>query len=449
MFRLLTLGAIAALMIYLLFLWPPIGMANNGDFGRLIWTYGMEAENRGQPDEFYNYVNLRYRFTKERQGFFESFSSEHITILPALFLHLLFGKDGWFDIRMMGLVHAATLFGAFALFLPLIEHWPQRRRVLAAVVSIFVFCDLYYLQLCNSFYTDAGAVFFLLLFAAAVARLALWNTRPLLCTWVAFGAGAMFAASKGQHAPLGVFVLAALWLVRGRMPWSALQWRAGAAVIVAGMAVALATTPRSYSATAFYNVVFHGILPQVENPEETLRDLGLDASLVRYKGTHAYSAESGMRDAAVKQTILERASMGRIALYYAMHPLVAAEHVRRAMRETSEQRVIGFANLPKMPHLRVRWTSHAFSFWSDAKRFVFYRKAWLYFAWCLFCIGAAVWAAGRHPLVLTMAAASVAALAIGSLADVLDGIRHLTVFTTMGDAMLLIALLSAGHMRKS
>ena len=142
MFRIVTLSAVAALMLYLLFLWPPIGMANNGDFGRLIWTFGMEAENRSQPDESYNYVNLRYRFTTERLGFFESFTSEYITILPALFLHLLFGKDGWFDIRMMGFVHAATLFAAFALFLPLIEPWPQRRRILAALTAIFVFCDL-------------------------------------------------------------------------------------------------------------------------------------------------------------------------------------------------------------------------------------------------------------------------------------------------------------------
>ncbi|MBL8219492.1 MAG: hypothetical protein JNL62_09685 [Bryobacterales bacterium] len=445
MFRYLTLGAIAALMLYLLFLWPPIGMANNGDFGRLIWTYGMEAENRNQPDEFYNYVNLRYRFTTERLGFFESFSSEHITILPALLLHLLFGKDGWFDIRMMGFVHAATLFTAFALFLPLIEHWPPRRRILAAAVAIFVFCDLYYLQLCNSFYTDAGAVFYLLLFAAAAARLALLNTHPRLHTAIAFAAGAMFAASKGQHAPLGIFVIAALYLLRANL---AGHWRSGAIVVALGMAIALATTPRSYSATAFYNVVFHGILPQVEDPEQALQSLNLDPALARFKGTHAYSAGSGMRDPATRQAILDKASMPRIALYYLGHPLIAAEHLRRAMRETSEQRVIGFANLPKMPHLRVRWTSHAFSFWSDAKRFTFYRKAWPYFAWCLFCIGAAVWTTGRHPLILTLAAASLTALAIGSLADVLDGIRHLTIFTTMGDLMLLIAMLTAAPMRK-
>lgn len=446
MFRWITLGAIAALMIYLLFVWPPIGMANNGDFGRLIWTYGMEAENRNQPDEFYNYVNLRYRFTTERLGFFESFSSEHITILPALFLHLLFGKDGWFDIRMMGFVHAATLFGAFALFLPLIEHWPQRRRIFAAMVSIFVFCDLYYLQLCNSFYTDAGAVFFLLLFAAAAARLALLNTHPRLHTAIAFVAGVMFAASKGQHAPLGVFVIAVLYLLRARLT---AHWGIGSTVIVLGMIVALATTPRTYSATAFYNVVFHGILPQVDHPEQTLQSLNLDPSLARFKGTHTYSGNSGMRDPAIKQAIMDKASMPRIALYYLGHPLIAAEHLRRAMRETSEQRVIGFANLPKIPHLRVRWTSHAFSFWSDAKRFTFYRKAWPYFAWCVLCIGTAVWITRRHPLVLVLAGASVAALAIGSLADVLDGIRHLTIFTTMGDLMLLIAMLTFRPMRKS
>ncbi|MFN7933112.1 MAG: hypothetical protein U0R19_07280 [Bryobacteraceae bacterium] len=446
MFRIVTLSAIAALMLYLLFLWPPIGMANNGDFGRLIWTFGMEAENRGQPDEFYNYVNLRYRFTTERLGFFESFTSEYITILPALLLHLLFGKDGWFDIRMMGFVHAATLFAAFALFLPIIEPWPARRRTLAALTAIFVFCDLYYLQLCNSFYSDAGAVFYLLLFAAACVRLAILNTHPRLHTAIAFLSGAMFAASKGQHAPLGLFVIAALYLLRDKLT---ARWPIGAALVALGMLAALATTPRSYSATAFYNVVFHGILPQVDNPEQTLATLHLDPALARFKGTHTYSADSGMRDPAVKEAITAQASMPRLAAYYIVHPLIAAEHIRRAMRETSEQRVIGFANLPKMPHLRVRWTSHAFSFWSDAKRFTFYRKAWPYFAWCLFCLVAAVVSTKKHPLILTLAAASLTALAIGSLADVLDGIRHLTIFTTMGDLLLFTALLTYGPMRKS
>ena len=448
MFRYTTLAVVAALLIYMVLLWPPLGMANNGDFGRLIWTYGMEAENRGQADEFYNYVNLRYRFTRERLGFFESFSSEHITILPALFLHLLFGKDGWFDIRMMGIVHAATLLGAFALFLPLIEDWGQRRRILGAAVAIFIFCDLYYVQLCNSFYSDAGAVFYMLLFCAAVARLALRNTHPRLHSALAIGAGTMLAASKGQHAPLGLFVIAVLWLLRDRVPW-----RAGTALVALGMAVALFTTPRSYAATAFYNVLFYGILPQAENPEVTIQEFGLDPALLRYKGTHAYSADSGMRDEVVKQAVMQKASMGRITVYYMAHPLVAAEHVRRAMRDTSEQRSIGFANLPKMPHLRVRWTSHAFSFWSDAKRFVFYRKAWPYFAWCLLLIAAGICAAWPaevpRRLVLILGAASLTALAIGSLADVLDGIRHLTIFTTMGDVMLLIALLSGRPMRKS
>ncbi|MBL8175140.1 MAG: hypothetical protein JNK48_10745 [Bryobacterales bacterium] len=446
MFRCITLGAVAALMVYLLFVWPPIGMANNGDFGRVIWTYGMEAENRDQPGEFYNYVNLRYRFTRERLGFFESFSSEHITILPALLLHLLLGKDGWFDIRMMGFVHAAALFGAYALFLPLIENWPRRRRTLAAIVSIFLFCDLYYLQLCNTFYTDAGAVFYFLLFAAAAARLSLLNTHPRLHTAVAFISGAMFAAAKGQHAPLGVFVIAAFYLLRGRL---AAEWRIGASVVAIGMIAALATTPRTYSATAFYNVLFHSILPQSGSATETLDWFGLDRSLARFSGTHTYSANSAMREPELKAAITEKASMRRIAAYYVAHPLTAVENMRRAMHETSEQRVIGFANLPYMPHLRVRWTSHAFSFWSDAKRFTFYRKAWPYFLWCLFSIGAAVVATRRHPLILMLAGASLTALGIGSLADVLDSIRHLTVFTTMGDLMLLIALLAWRPMRKS
>src|SRR4029077_4578619 len=115
-----VLAAAVFVLGWQLMLPPVVGVANNGDFGKLLGRYSLGAPIEHEAD----FADTRYEFDARYRYESGFHSSESILIGAALALNTVLSKDGSFDLRLMGLIHGALLMTALVLFLPLLDPLP-------------------------------------------------------------------------------------------------------------------------------------------------------------------------------------------------------------------------------------------------------------------------------------------------------------------------------------
>jgi hypothetical protein len=102
--EILLIALFAACVAFQLFVPPSVGMANNGDFARLIGRFSLGPENRDASDE-YHYFTKHWIYHRSYQWVSDNFSSELIPIGAALLYGWIFDSYH-FNIRILGAIHA-------------------------------------------------------------------------------------------------------------------------------------------------------------------------------------------------------------------------------------------------------------------------------------------------------------------------------------------------------
>jgi hypothetical protein len=138
--RFLPSLVLAAILGYQLFVPPSIGLADNGDFAKIIGTFGLGASS---TDE-YRYVHLTYRFEPQHHWTSEFHSSETLLAALAVGLNHVFSKDGSFDLRWMGQIHALLVLLAGYLLTGLVAGVSGWRLWCFWTIAIFCFSDVMY-----------------------------------------------------------------------------------------------------------------------------------------------------------------------------------------------------------------------------------------------------------------------------------------------------------------
>src|SRR6185369_6299378 len=97
--------------MYELFTPPVVGMANNGDFGKMIARFNLGAPFENE----FKYAATKYNCDLKYHYDSGIYSSELIFVYAALGLNHLVARDGLVDIRAIGAVHSALFL--FTLYL--------------------------------------------------------------------------------------------------------------------------------------------------------------------------------------------------------------------------------------------------------------------------------------------------------------------------------------------
>jgi len=112
LFKLETIAVIivAVFLVGLLMIKPIIGVADNGDFERIMITTGLEYKTSDYNEKYFNYVNREYLSTSPFVNGIRYFSSTLIFVLAAKFINsiVLFNK-GIFDIRFLAVLYCCML----------------------------------------------------------------------------------------------------------------------------------------------------------------------------------------------------------------------------------------------------------------------------------------------------------------------------------------------------
>lgn len=305
-----ALGAAAVILIYQLCVPPILGLADQGDFAKIIGHFGYGPEDKS-PDLKYAFVERTYVPDPTfRQRDWEQWTSEYLFVQSALLLNKLISRDAKLDIVVVGMVHMLVFLAAFARLL--FRTKTCRAAPLLWLAALLVLTDAGYVAYWNSFYPEpASCLFFLLLLSESLAICqASHVSRLQIARWSLWAV--LWVMAKPQNAPLGV-VLALFSL---RLRTSALPF----VLIGTAAVVSVMTIPLSTQRAATYNQVFMAILPDSTQPAADLQSLGLPADLVRYSGTGAWSAGTAFTEMESSGLIGIRVTPATVARFYLSHP---------------------------------------------------------------------------------------------------------------------------------
>jgi hypothetical protein len=434
----------AAILTYQLFIPPVVGLADQGDFARIIGTFGYAPEDRSATIAF---VAEKYvPDPAARKPEWEQPSSEYLFVASAILLNKVISPDGKLDIVVIGAVHVLAFLAAFTRLL-LVTKQIRVSPVLWSI-GLVALTDVGYAAYWNSFYAEpASCIFFLLLAAESIAicnsesvsprQIALWSLWAIL-----------FVMAKAQNAPLGIL----LTLFSMRLCWWTKERATRQLAILASALIAAATLfnivtiPARVQWADAYNHMFLAILPESRNPSADLKAFGLEPALAKYSGTGAWSPGSAFHEMVESGLIGNQFTHATIARFYLQHPTRIWRHAKTLLPIAFSLRPEWCGNFERTAGRPPGARSAAFTLWSGFHEQVLRRMGKLILI--LLCLSPAIAAtawiycpARRRPIELffLLSICCLTAFLVAALGDAWDNVKHLFLFNLMLDACLIFA----------
>ncbi|RUS47220.1 hypothetical protein [Cohnella sp. AR92] len=373
--RLATLLA-SLLIVGLIMLPPVVGVADNGDFARVMGAAGIAPLD---PQESYAERYFRHAHSNFAYGSFlkGGYVSTHVVFVAFSGLVARLLQEPLYDIRSLGLCYMTALLLAFSLF---IRHMPElsKRRsnmILAAALSIafaFVFMDIGYLAYFQSFFGEPYAMVGMLLSIASAVSLASSKHPSAKLLALFIGSAMAVTTAKIQYAPLGVVFAALAWRMAplaDRGEWRR-QARAGALLLAAGTVAMMLAAPNRLVHTNLYQSIFYGVLKDSPSVMADLEELGIPPKYASLAGTNYFQKDTAIpqRDAGLRQDVLERLNHRTIALFYLKHPERLIDKMNKAARAGTAIRPYYLGNYDKEEGKADGSLSYRFSAWSEFKK---------------------------------------------------------------------------------
>lgn len=311
-----------------LFFKPIIGMADNGDFYRIISTNDVYQLNRNDDDLFNGYFNKEYGIYKYNNDSKTNFiSTQSIFIKVAVSISQLFNKDYILDIRYMSWMFLLTeAIGIYLIVKALTNSLDNYKyKLIIAAVTIFIFCDNAYLAYYNSFYGEALNISFFLLSIGILLYAIEFNKLNKIYSMLAFGITSfIFLGSKQQLAPVGI--LMAIIVVRLGFKqkeklikifslFLAVFFIASSIFFYKGIAGDFKYINR-------YHSMNRGILLYELNPDEVMKYFNINEQYSLLQETTFYDDITlvNLYDEKLVDEYYEKFSTGNVISYYISHP---------------------------------------------------------------------------------------------------------------------------------
>lgn len=366
----LVLGMIAWVLIQNLLFLPSVGLADNGDFGRMMAKVGLEHHSDIQAERYNYYFDRLYKIVPPTTPIIGDFiSSEVFFQLAAFWIGLPFAINGLWDIRFLGGVHIFGLLLGVASVLYAVRGIGLRQRLLAAGFLILTLTDLRLTAYFNSFYSEPAFLIFLLYWLAAGLAWIQKAGRNWPALVFFYGLSGLIITVKPQDTLLG-FLFAAGGLGIALLKKDRLQLTLSAIFSVGLILVTLVyfqLTPQRFKRANLFNIVFHDILA-TSNTNEGLDFFNLPRDLASYKGRDYYEEGSLVNDPKFVREFFQRSGYSDVIRYYLSHPKWVFEQLNRGLPQVFQMRLDFLGNYeqesgqPPLSHVQ------RFTFWSDFKQ---------------------------------------------------------------------------------
>ena len=440
-----AIALFAALVAFQIFVPPTIGLANNGDYSKLIGRFSLGPQDPTNPDER-DYYEQRWRYDRAYHWVSDNYSSEIVPLALALGIGRIFDSRT-FDMRILGAIHAALWIGCFAAALPLFRRLPRWPAYAITLAAIFIFTDVSYVAYLNSFHTDTVAFLFLAWTIVIAQRMASLDWIGWIPFMALLFSSLLFITAKPQHSLTGIL----LWPI---VVWLALSLP-GRAARVAGMllacsipvaaAVTLQHVPEPERKVEMFNAIFAKLLKNSPSPAADLRELGLPPNLQHWIGAYADEPDQPTLRPEVRDALTRRVHV--LLAWFAMrHPLRTFDLVYADLGWPAAHRRPPFlGNYERRTGLPPHTLARSFFWWSEFRSFWFTVARWHVLVWYALFIAVSCWWLWRHGtltacIALILAVQGLLELGFAALGDIGETDRHLWLFHVVTDITIFFAL---------
>lgn len=284
-----------AITVYVLYNPPYPGVADQGDFQRVMGVAGllMDADS---DSYFFRYVVKEYDMVGINPLRLAGIIPTTSMIYPIAAAKLICRTAGMnvFNTHILSAVYCLMYISSILLCLNLLEIKKESTFIFCGLISLFILLDGNYLIWFNSLYGEPMMIIGMLIFAASCLYLIKSEKPGIKELALLFFSSLLFIGAKLQcisALPLVVFIIVRIVFAKKEifhigktrlyvfLPAILLIYYCG------GIYVDLNNT---CGKDTKYNSVFYGILKNSENPEKDLEMLGLPADLAVEAGKHAY-----------------------------------------------------------------------------------------------------------------------------------------------------------------
>lgn len=325
--------------IGVLFIPPQAGIADQGDFDRVMSISGLSLSDSyiNNPDftRFYNYIVTDYKITDLDDTFkiFTSSSLTYIIILISTICKLL--GETIFKTQYLAIVYSIIYILAFSIILKSLNIKNIEKLIVVSLLILFIFFDGNYLVWFNSLYGEPMMLSTLLLFIASVLNYIQYKyviKRTENITFkiaFIFLSAFLFLGSKLQVSTTLPFIM---FLII-KITWENIHSLNRSITIslfiliciIINYPIEISLNSNNLCRDTEYNSVFYGVLNGSKTPEQDLMDLGLNPDMANEAGKHAYLDSSEYvkyipRSEITSKEFYNKMSNSKLAKFYLTHP---------------------------------------------------------------------------------------------------------------------------------
>lgn len=364
--------AAAVIAIWLLFTGTFVGVADNGDFLRIMGTTGLNYYNAIETyeDRFFNFAHSHFAYDRFFRGFYPS--TQIFLVVIARLIGLIFDGTA-FDIRYLGAIYVVLLMISGFLLIKYNKSKSLVTGITLAVLMLFVFFDIGYLAYFNSLFGEPVSFVFLLL-TLALGLLLTKQERPSTRMLILFFVSVLFlVCSKTQNAPIGIG-FALIGLRYARLKVNDMNWRRLAlifSVVTFFISVAMyVAAPKDFKHINIYQTVFFGILNGSPDVDSDLKELGLPSRLSVLAGTNYFQTDTLIKqdDPSLTSEFYDRISHVDVLIFYLKHPARLLVKMEYASENGMNIRPYYLGNYEKSVGKASGAMSFDYSVWSEFKK---------------------------------------------------------------------------------
>ena len=381
---------------FALFVPPLIGLADNGDFGRIMLPNGLRHERQRNPNDYFGYFNYRYD-KLQYYNEVKADKSTHSTIIKAaIALDDLFTKDKKFDIRFLAVINLAILALAIYWLVEVVQRMLDNKvlKYIMGLAAVVIFGDIGYTAYFNSFFGECVAYSFFLLSIAALLRFSVDQDVKMRYIVIFLFSSLIFIGSKNQYSLNGVlcfFILGSLLLLKVPNWKKVLTVVLGSGLLVFSIWMYQVIDEKIYLINK-YHTITRGVLLFEPDAQNIVKKIGLDEQFALLAGTIYFDKTPVIdpKHEILMDSFYPRYDIFSVALYYLKDPKAFAKIMKFGLKNSFAIRPEVLGNFARDSGRSYGEKANFFSLWSYIKENHVPNSAQFVYFFLIICLSMAI-----------------------------------------------------------
>lgn len=356
-----------------LFMEPLIGLADNGDFYRVIISNDLIHEIEWTEEDFFGYFTTTYdRLQHYNESGSETYTSQNFIIDMAMILDNMFNRNTKFDIRFLALICLLVLTIGIYWIVEIVQGMTDNKKIqyFLAFITVIIFGDIGYISYFNSFFGEAVAYPFYILSIAAILKFARegMKIRYLVIFVVA---NIIFFGSKNQLALngiLGLLLLLILAFIIKDIRKKALSIVLAFILLITSVTMYVAIDDGIHLINK-YHMMTRGVMIFEPQIEEVIEKVGIPHKFVHLTETTYYDGTPVIdpEDQLLLDEFYSQFSLMSVTKYYLTNPKALKKMMHFAWKSSFTIRPEVIGNYTRDSGKEFGARTNFFTFWSSFK----------------------------------------------------------------------------------